>query len=329
MLIVSITVLIICVPIGIYIVTKLRKQANEIPDPSFDINRNGTKIVFTGRGLGGTDIYLMDVKSKSVTRITQSEFIEYTPTFTPDGETIIYSQGYPGNGVSQLVKYSLKSATTIVLTPLTVYQDIRPSVSSDGKQLVFARGTEAYHEVIKKIYNYDVYVLNLDNLHIRRLTSNAYADVKPVFSPDNKSLFFTAIVSGQKTLTPMLYSASVDAKINPQLLCDLVGGGTLACSPDNRFVVCNTSKTPYDNYDLAQISNDGKVWKLYGLNKDNSFNYSPKFTKDPAYIYYLYKSGEDYINSPCIKRYSLHDGSNSLIATDTLFDAPMSINIKH
>ena len=58
-----------------------------------DMSADGTKVVFSSTRTGGGDIYVVDVASKTVTRLTTDPAPEYEPTFSPNGQQIAFVRG--------------------------------------------------------------------------------------------------------------------------------------------------------------------------------------------------------------------------------------------
>ena len=61
--------------------------ANDI-DP--DLSADGTKVVFSSDRTGGGDIYVVDVATRTATRLTTDPAAETKPTFSPDGNQIAF-----------------------------------------------------------------------------------------------------------------------------------------------------------------------------------------------------------------------------------------------
>jgi hypothetical protein len=77
---------------GLLIVTLISQAAKKLfldnRDISFDVR--GDLIVFTGKGNGGTDLYMYDLSTQKVRRLTNSPWLEKNPRFTPDGNAVLF-----------------------------------------------------------------------------------------------------------------------------------------------------------------------------------------------------------------------------------------------
>ena len=69
-----------------------------------------------------------------------------------------------------------------------------PAWSPDGKSIAFVRG---------KGGNWDVYVMNADGSHRRKLTKSPSEDAFPSWSPDGKTMAFTHLTRSAPTPAPM------------------------------------------------------------------------------------------------------------------------------
>jgi Tol biopolymer transport system component len=102
---------------------------------SFDVNAKGTALAFSS---ADGDLYLLQLGTRSVDRLTETAAEESTPAFSLDGERVAYSAEVT-DGSKSLFEYSLTSKTTRRLTSEPGVYDLAPSYSSDGSRIVFAR----------------------------------------------------------------------------------------------------------------------------------------------------------------------------------------------
>ena len=59
-------------------------------DISFDLAPSGDWIVFVGAGAGHRDLYLLNLRTMKVERLTQTPLYEQKPIFSPDGKYVVY-----------------------------------------------------------------------------------------------------------------------------------------------------------------------------------------------------------------------------------------------
>src|SRR5688500_1988525 len=62
-------------------------------DTTIDIANDGRRLAFTGSGVGGADIYVLDLRTGNVTAVTGTTAYEKHPAFAPDGHRLVYAAG--------------------------------------------------------------------------------------------------------------------------------------------------------------------------------------------------------------------------------------------
>ena len=76
-------------------------------DITFGISPSGDLLVFNAVGEGGRDLYLLHLKTFRVTRIAATPDYEVDPEFSPDGKSVVYAAGKPGDRADHLFLRSL------------------------------------------------------------------------------------------------------------------------------------------------------------------------------------------------------------------------------
>lgn len=108
---------------------------------TFDVSRDGTRIVFAGEGTGGRDLYLLDRATGLIEAVTNSPDYEILPAFSPDAKRIAFTRATAGVRADQLCVMEL---TTRQIKQLTDADEniTAPTFSSDGQSLLFSLSTE-------------------------------------------------------------------------------------------------------------------------------------------------------------------------------------------
>jgi Tol biopolymer transport system component len=160
-------------------------------DISFSIAPGGDELVFNADGEGGRDLYRLDLKTRRVTRIAATPEYEVDPCVSPDGKSVVYVAGRPGDRADHLFLRSLDGATVKQLTAADA-NDSAPAFSPDGSLIVFARDTT--YNWGGKASNWDwggvVCVIRADGTGLRVLTKGDRVATGPHFSPDGKTVLF-------------------------------------------------------------------------------------------------------------------------------------------
>ena len=159
------------------------------------LTNDGKTIAFLANGnmLRGQvfiDLWLGDAETgKRITRLVKSaldpDFEElrllYSQSaFSPDGRFLAVTAQSRGKDVLHLFDVNAHRETAR-FEELGLETVTGPSWSPDGKQLVFSGGLGGIT---------DLYIVNADGTHLRRLTRDRYGDIQPQWSPDGKSVAF-------------------------------------------------------------------------------------------------------------------------------------------
>lgn len=151
---------------------------------TFDIHPSGNQIAFTAKGKGTRDIYLLDLKTFEVSRLTDSPAFESDPCFSHDGKWIVYSaSSMPNDPKSPYHLYLLNLETKEVrqLTSETGVSDSSPMFVMNGSQILFSRShrLRPYSMGGYVWDNSSLYVINRDGAGETALPLSRYYSVSP------------------------------------------------------------------------------------------------------------------------------------------------------
>jgi len=117
---------------GYFMMTKEVKK-----DGQAKVSPDGTKIVFTSGRTGNGDLYLLDLISGKLRRLTFSEDTDLFPQWSPDGNDIVYTVG----GKKSHDIYVLRNVNTQRIHNEVLikwfFDDVLPKYSPDGKMISF------------------------------------------------------------------------------------------------------------------------------------------------------------------------------------------------
>lgn len=128
-----------------------------ISNPSW--SPDGKTIAFSGSAGGISDLYLVDVATSGVRRLTNDKHTDLQPTWSPDGRTIAFvtDRGEETN-FNRLSYDDLRIATVDVasgaVTPVEIFRDARhtnPQYSSDGRELYFISDYDGFTEIYRHV----------------------------------------------------------------------------------------------------------------------------------------------------------------------------------
>jgi TolB protein len=172
---------------------------------------NDTRIAFTSRRTGTSEIYMVDPDGSNLTQITRNNSINLSPAWSPDNSKLFFT-GYLDR-FPDLYTIDLDTMETTQL--IQGGMNITPSPSPDGIHVVLSVSVDGVPEIM---------LYNLDNKSTRRLTFSPGVDTNPVFAPNGREIVFVS----DRTGTPQLFIMDIDG-VNVRRLTHT---GTYNTSPD-------------------------------------------------------------------------------------------------
>ena len=164
---------------------------------------DGKRIVFSSDRDGNRDgnrenyeIYVMDADGNNQQRLTDNDFFDTSPSWSPDGKRIAFSSRRDGHFIGEFgLTYEIyvMDADGGNEQRLTNNRksDRSPSWSPDGKQIAFISDRKGDG------VNYEIYVMDADGGNEQRLTNNRVDDTSPSWSPDGERIVFGSNPDGK------------------------------------------------------------------------------------------------------------------------------------
>lgn len=130
---------------------------------------NGKDIAFSGMVEGQSDIFSYNLDTKQVTQITDDEYSDYAPSYSPDGTKIVFSsdraamQAKNQNAVNP-INLTIYDIATKVLSNVPVFpgaNNLNAQFSGDSKRIFFLSNRDGF----RNLYEY-----NLENSNLKQLT---------------------------------------------------------------------------------------------------------------------------------------------------------------
>ena len=155
--------------------TKLPKFDGIASSPSW--HPDGENIALTISKKGNKDIYLYNLKTKELKRLTTNTAIDTEANFSPDGKSIAFTSNRTGQ-----VQIYIKNLKTGKISRATFEgsYNAKPVFSPDGKELALI------HRVGK---DYRLALLNIATRDLTIMTQNK-SDESPYFSPNGGMIIF-------------------------------------------------------------------------------------------------------------------------------------------
>lgn len=172
---------------------------HESLDYDAKISIDGRWVVFTSERNGRPQLYIKSTEEDSIPRLlVTSHSMQDQVDFSPDGENIVFVSTHEGNSDIYLLPFSpldtldISEAVNLTNDP---GGDFRPKFSNDGKFIAFSsdRGhdTKPDPRFVFAMQRFgDIYVMNADGTHTKRLTNSENWDGSPVWSTDDQEIIY-------------------------------------------------------------------------------------------------------------------------------------------
>jgi TolB protein len=157
------------------------------------LSPDGLRVAFASNRNGYWDIYLLDLNSGSVTRLTDTLEYEAAPAWSPDNQWLAY-EAYVNDNLEIKIQSVTGQADIIQLTN-DLGADFSPAWSPVGRQIAFVSNRSGEDEI---------WLADLDKSEEGRFTdvsqNPASKDTHPVWSPDGSSLVWASEKDGMRNL---------------------------------------------------------------------------------------------------------------------------------
>jgi Tol biopolymer transport system component len=282
-------------------------------DTTIAVSPAGDTILFNAAVAGGRDLYLLRLSDLSVTRIAETPEYEVAPSFSPDGQRIVYAAGVPGDRADHLFTIGIDGSSKSQLTDIDA-NDTSPRFSPDGTMIVFARD---------KTYTWGglaanwepggvICAIGTDGSGERQLTSDDVFAFAPAFSHNGNSVIYFTLEG--------CFSVALDGSGVPQQIGPMVSYASL--SPDGKqFVFAEGQYSP--DFELFIANIDGTDKSQITASSRGCFH--PVFAQSGDRVFFLVQewpqgpSGEPKSSLWTVKV----DGTDQRQVADfSLFDAP-------
>lgn len=171
--------------------------------PSF--SPDGRKLALTLSGTSGNpDIYVLDLATQGLTRITEDSAIDTEAAWSADGRFLFFTSDRAGG--PQVYRVAAQSGEQAKRLTFGVPYAARPRVSADGSQLaMMMRDGSGYH----------IAVQDLNSGQLRVLTRGTQ-DESPSFAPNGAQIMYASRERGQGVLA----AVSSDGQVSQRLKSD-------------------------------------------------------------------------------------------------------------
>ncbi len=330
-----------------FIISNCTKDKN--PLSSIDNHLDDGKIVFlSDRDADGPihvelgtecEIYIMDLDGKNQTRLTDNDFWDFSPIFSPDGSKIIFGSKVDWM-ISNLIIMDIDGNNLINLTE-KIGGGQYPRVAPNGSKIIYQSGgiicridingankqilTEWESDIRNNLGqdfpvqysndgstilfisrregNSDIYTMEEDGSNIGRLTISGSYDGSCSFSPDDSKILFTSYRTGKG----QIFTMDKDGSSQLQLTNTAEWNLDPAFSPDGSQIIFRSNRD--GKSEIYIMNSDGTNQKR--LTNTEYRKQNPHFLPDGSKI--IFESSIDRIRNIAIMNV---DGSNLKMLTE-------------
>jgi TolB protein len=166
---------------------------------------DGKKLLVTLGGSGGTpNLYILDLGTQQLTRLTEGPAIDTEGAWAADGQSVYFTSDRSGG--PQIYRIGVEAGAKPRRITFGGSYNARPRLSPDGTQLVM---------VTQDGSNYRIAVQDLSN-GTMRILSHGRLDASPSFAPNGAMIIYSGIEGGHS----VLQRVSVDGLTSQRLRAD-------------------------------------------------------------------------------------------------------------
>ena len=168
--------------------------------PGISWSPDNKKIVLAAKAGKGDVLHIIDIETKKGEKYELDIDGVFSAAWSPTNNEIAFV-GQSGKS-SDIYIFNLDDKSTRNITN-DIFSDAYPSWNSDGTQIAFVSDRGDYvsgdYNGFMQNHNYsqtDIYIVNIENQFIKRLTNTSYNESHPVWANTSNHLFYTSDYNG-------------------------------------------------------------------------------------------------------------------------------------
>ncbi len=250
------------------------------------ISTNSEKLAFVSDRDGNREIYIVDLiwldgytqwKVENLKNITNSSEQDWTPSFSPVDELIVFTTYFPEGDNYDVFIMNYDGKNKINLTNSNGYEKF-PQFSPDGSFIIY----QGWEKGKMEIFFTSLIDLNRINL-TRNINSNDIISHGRSFTPDGQKIIFTSERDGNRNI----YIMNSDGTNQTQLTSNENDDYEPTVSNDGEKIIFTSERD--GNKEIYSLSIDGK--NLKNLTNNPGDDWNPRFYPDGNKI--IFQSNRD------------------------------------
>ena len=223
------------------------------------------------------EIFVYDFATKNLSQLTANGFADTSPSWSPDGQKIVYSSNV--NGIYQLFTMKSDGGEQVQLI-LSHTDDTQPAWEpgpTGGIKIAYQSNGNG---------DYDIYLYNMSYKTIKAITETDSQETQAVWSPDGQQIAFVSNHDGDFEIYVMGASGS-----NPlQLTKNEAYDSSPSWSPDGKQIAFISRRSPDQHFQLYVMNTDGS--QETQLTKSDFTISSPTWSSDGKILAFVSESSQ-------------------------------------
>ena len=243
---------------------------------------DGKRIAFQSDRDGNWEIYLMDADGAQEVRITQNNAQDEMPVFSRENNILVFTSTRDDSihqaRLDKKRDIYMMNLETGSVDNLSRHEadDWYPSLSENGNDLAFSSERDDQRDVPFHEKLSELYIQNLKDSEVLRLTQNESDDGSPSFSADGKWIVFTSNRNGSY----QVFRISPKGQLAEQITDLKANCGSPHYSHDGKKIAFFADQK--GNYDIYQMDSNGE--NMVQLTNEPSQDSYPSFSTDKRKI---------------------------------------------
>ena len=241
------------------------------------------KLTFASGKAGDYDIWTFAFGSGELSQITDGDYWNDKPKWSPDGRSIVFVSNRTGE--QEIYKVLASGGEAVQLTKLNRWVDA-PTFSPDGTQLAF---------ISNEAGNNDIWVMGADGENPRQVTRHEGSDDHVEWTQDGQGLLWsTDREDGDADIWHINLATQKKTKLTSEFGADI----TPVPSPDGKLIAFVSNRQLNSDADRPFEDRDKDIWLMAAdggwpvrLTKNQGADYCPSWSPDGEYL--VYAAGDD------------------------------------